>query len=323
MLESLRTPRRGGGHAASAAGPRAGCACIIMNPAAGKARARQLRTRIENAFRRAGAEFEISLTHGPGHATELARAATARGCRLVCAVGGDGTLAETASALAGSGTPLALIPRGTANQVAFNLGIPRHVEAAVQVALHGRMAELDVGVIDGRVFTLAAGAGLDAAVMARATPALKERWGFGAYVYAMLKESVTSHRRHFDIVADGRDLHVGAMSVLIANVGALYTAFPNVRMPMAPEPDSAWRDGMLDVVIVEPASVPRFAGLLARLAVVGFGGAGLLHLRAREVELHAVPSAPLQIDGDAAGETPVTAVALPAALRIMVPRTTL
>lgn len=303
----------------AAAGPRAGRTFVILNPAAGHARARQLRDRVRRAFARHRHRIDLVETQGPGHATELARGAAGLGYRVVCAVGGDGTLAETATALAGTGTPMAIVPRGTANQLAANLGIPRDIEQAVHVAVQGTPVAVDVGSIEGRIFALAAGAGYDAAVMARATRELKERWGFGAYLYAMLKEAAAMPHTRFRITADGRALEVEAMSVIIANVGAIYAAFPPMRMPVTPEPETALSDGMLDLVILEPASPPRFAGLLVRLAFRGFGGEGLLHLRAREIRVEAEPAAPFEIDGDFVGHTPFTATVVPRALRILTP----
>ena len=310
---------RQGRSAAATAGLRAGRTFVILNPAAGNVRARRLRERVHAAFAAQRHPIELVETEGPGHATTLAREAARLGYRVVCAVGGDGTLAETATALAGTGTPMAIVPRGTANQLAANLGIPRDVEEAVHLAVHGTPVDVDVGTIGRRIFALAAGAGFDAAVMARATRELKERWGFGAYLYAMLKEAASMPRTNFRITADGRELNVEAMSVLIANVGAIYATFPPMRMPMTPHPETAWHDGLLEVVILQPASMPRFAGLLARLAFRGFGGEGLLHLQAREISIEADPVAPFEIDGDFVGHTPFTASVLPGALRILVP----
>jgi YegS/Rv2252/BmrU family lipid kinase len=304
---------------AGPAGREAGRTCVIVNPAAGHVRAQALFRRIESAFAALGEPIDLVATTGPGHATALARAAAAAGYRAVCAVGGDGTLAETATALIGTGIPLAVVPRGTANQVAANLGIPMGLQAAIRVAVTGRPVDMDAGSIGGRVFVLAAGAGFDAAVMKRATRALKERWGFGAYVYAALKVSVAAPRTLYRIVADGEELHVAAMSVLVANVGALYATFPPARMVISPEPESAWCDGLFDVVVLQPTSVPGFAGLLARLAIRGFGGQGLLHLRAREVRIEGDPVVPFQVDGDFAGHTPFDATVLPGALRVLTP----
>ncbi len=145
------------------------------------------------------------------------------------------------------------------------------------------------------------------------------RWGFGAYIYAMLKEAAEIPRTHYRIVADGNELHVEAMSVLVANVGAIYATFPPMRMPVTPTPEAALSDGLFDVVIMEPASPPRFAGTLLRLAFRGFGGDGLLHLQAREVRIDADPAAPYEVDGDFVGHTPLVASVLPGALRVLVP----
>lgn len=293
---------------------------VLLNPIAGGGRNVRLRRRLERAFLALGEPIELIETGGPGHATALAREAAAAGFRAVCAVGGDGTIAEAATGLVGTAVPLAVVPRGTANQVAANLDIPANVESAVAVAVTGRPVSLDVGSIGERIFALAAGAGFDAAVMATATPALKERWGLGAYFYAALKVSVAAPRTNYRIVADGEELHVSAMSVVVANVGALYSAFRRARLMLSPKPETAWCDGFFDVVILQPTSVPGFAGLLARLTIRGFGGDGLLHLRAREVTIHADPAVPFEIDGDLAGLTPLTAIALPAALQVLVPR---
>jgi len=319
MAERVVQVRRKEERTATTAGPGAGRTFVILNPAAGGARARRLRDRVLGAFEARRHAVELVETEGPGHATALARAAAQQGYAAVCAVGGDGTLAETATALAGTGLPLAIVPRGTANQLAANLAIPRDVETAVGLVLNGRVVQVDVGTVGDRIFALAAGAGFDAAVMARATTELKERWGFGAYIYAMLKEAALIPRAHYRIVADGQELHVEAMSVLVANVGAIFAAFPPMRMPVTPTPEKALSDGLFDIVIMEPASAPRFAGTLLRLAFRGFGGQGLLHLQAREVRIDADPVAPYEVDGDFVGHTPLVASVLPGALRVLVP----
>ena len=122
---------------AAAAGPYAGRSFIIINPKAGQRDPEKLRRRLGAAFAARSASFDIVDTTCAGHAEVLARHAAALGYRAVCVVGGDGTLAEAASGLAGTGTPLALIPGGTANQVALNLGIPRGFEAELMTRLAG------------------------------------------------------------------------------------------------------------------------------------------------------------------------------------------
>src|SRR5262245_10746920 len=309
-----------GQHPVSTAGPYAGRTCIILNPNAGQDATARLRRRLGGAFAARNAPFDLITTQYAGHATEIARAAAELGFRAVCVVGGDGTLAEAATGLAGTTVPLAIIPRGTANQVARNLNIPIAFEAAVDVAVFGYATPIDLGRINGRSFALVAGAGFDAAVMAAATRELKERWGFGAYVYAAVKEALSAAPARFRIRADEKELDVSAVTVMIANVGALFTTFLPIRFPLAPEPMSSWSDGLFDIMIVAPRAFPHWATVLWKAARHQFGGSNqLIHLQAREVRIEADPPVPVQIDGDPAGMTPMVATAVQRAARILLP----
>lgn len=281
---------------------------IILNPNAGQEDPRRIRRLLGGAFAARGASFDIVETRRSGHATDLARMAAERGYRAVCIVGGDGTLAEATAGLVGSKVPLAIIPMGTANQVAQNLQIPTGLEAAVDVAVNGTPTPLDLGRINGRTFTLIAGAGYDAAVMAAATRPLKERWGFGAYIYAALKQAVTAAPVDFTITADDREFRVRAVSVMIANMGELFADFIPFGLPLTPQATRSWQDGLLDVVIVAPRNLPEFASVLWRAATRRFAGDDrLLHLQAREVSIVSDPVTAVQIDGDACCTTPINA----------------
>jgi YegS/Rv2252/BmrU family lipid kinase len=303
-----------------AATPYGGRTFIILNPYAGQEGPGRLRRRIGGAFAARSAPFDLEETRAPGHATELAREAARLGYRAICVVGGDGTLAEAATGLVGSTTPLALIPRGTANQVARNLGIPTALEAAVETAIHGHPTPMDLGQIGGRAFTLAAGAGFDAAVMAAATRPLKERWGPGAYLYAALKAAPGAAGANFVITADGERLEVRAVSVMIANVGALFANPLPYALPLVPEPKGCWRDGVLDVIVIAPKNLTQFASVLWRAARRRFGGDDrLIHFQARDVLLETDAPVAVQIDGDAAGHTPIRASVVHRGIRILTP----
>ncbi|HEU5208475.1 MAG TPA: diacylglycerol kinase family protein [Longimicrobiales bacterium] len=305
-----------------ATGPYAGRTFVLLNPAAGQDDLNRLVREIGGAFAARGADFDLRQTEHPGHAAELARHAADMGYRAVCVVGGDGTLAEAVTGLAGTRTPLAVVPRGTANQVALNLGIPLDVEEAIEVAVNGTPRALDIGRIGGRSFALVAGAGLDAAVMATATRELKERWGFGAYIYAAVKEALNAAPVRFRITRDGQLLEVDAVTVLVANVGELFTGFLPIRFPLAPRPTSSWNDGLLDVVVVAPRKLPEFAAVLWNAAHKRFGvDPSLLHFQAEEITIDSDEAVPVQVDGDPSGTTPVTASVARSALRIFVPQT--
>src|SRR5262249_11195177 len=147
--------------AESTAGPYAGRTCIIINPNAGQDETTRLRRKLGGAFAARSAPFDLITTEYAGHATVVARRAAELGYRAVCVVGGDGTLAEAATGIAGTDVPLAIIPRGTANQVARNLQIPVSFERAVDIAVNGVPTPIDMGRINGRSFALIAGAGFD------------------------------------------------------------------------------------------------------------------------------------------------------------------
>ncbi|MGH7477672.1 MAG: diacylglycerol/lipid kinase family protein, partial [Longimicrobiales bacterium] len=295
---------------------------VLINPVAGHDDPAQLRRLLGGAFAARGASFDIVETGFAGHATELARLAVAEGYRAVALVGGDGTLAEVATGLAGTRVPLAIIARGTANQVPRNLGIPLGIEAAVEVAVGGTPIPLDLGRVGDRVFALAAGAGYDAAVMAAASRELKERFGFGAYLIAALREVFNMAPAEFHIVADDRELTVRAVSVMLANVGELFAGYLPIRFPLAPRtttPLQSWQDGLLDVLILAPEGLRGLAEVLWRAARRRFGGdERLIHFQARRVEIHAEPPMAVQIDGDAAGTTPLHAEAVPHGVYVLV-----
>lgn len=304
------------------AGPYADRTLVLLNPNAGHDDPVRLRRALGGAFAARRASVDLVDTQYAGHATELARRAAQLGYRAVCAVGGDGTLAEVASGLAGTNVPMALIPRGTGNQVAHNLLIPEDLEGAVKVAVQGVARPMDLGRIGDRVFALVAGAGFDAAVMTAATRPMKERWGFAAYVFAAVKEALAAQPVRFRVTVDDEPpIEVEAVTVLIAVMGELFAAFlPGISVPLAPAPTDSWHDGLLEVLIVAPRGVQDVPGILLRAATGRFAGdQRLIHLQARSVTIESDPPIAVQIDGDPAGSTPLTATTFPGGVRIMVP----
>ena len=166
---------------------------VVFNPTAGR-RSRRRLTRALDALTALGVRAELAETEWPGHAEAIARAAAERGVPIVVAAGGDGTIAEVAGGIAGApGTTLGLLPLGTANVLACELGIPAAPEAAGVVLAAGRAASLRPGLArfaDGqrRLFVQMLGAGFDAAVVASLDLGLKRRIGRAAYVWQTMRE---------------------------------------------------------------------------------------------------------------------------------------
>ena len=117
-------------------------------------------------------------------APKRARRALADGAEVIFVWGGDGTVQRCIDALAGTQAVLAIVPAGTANLLAANLGVPSDIAASVRIGLHGHRRLLDTGSVNGEHFAVMAGAGFDAAMIKRADRGLKARIGRAAYFYA-------------------------------------------------------------------------------------------------------------------------------------------
>ena len=303
-----------------APGPHAGRTLVVVNPVAGRADTDRVLRLLAGAFAARRARFDMVETRGPGDAVRFAHEAAEQGYRAVVAAGGDGTVGEVITGLAGTGVPLGIIPKGTGNQVAFNLGIPRSMEAAVDVVVNGVPTPMDLGqVVGGRYFAVAAGTGWDAAVVALATRELKDRWGFGAYLYAALKVAANPPTARYTIVADGERLEVEAAVVLTANMGFIVSNPPALNMRIAP--GGSHRDGKLDVCIFAPRSFTHATSMFWRLHTKRHAGDDrMLYLQAREVSIESDPPVFTETDGELLGETPLRVRCVPGGIDVLVPR---
>ena len=278
-----------------------------------------MRRQIGGAFAVRGASFDLVETTCAGDAEEMARHAASLGYRAVVAAGGDGTLAEVVTGLASTSVPLGIIPQGTANQVAASLGIPSDIERAVDAVVHGRTIPMDIGQMeDGRYFALIAGAGWDADFMRTATRELKDRLGFGAYLLAAFKTLVTPPSNLFRITADGHQFEIRAATVLVANVGQIFHAMLPLELKLAPFTSAS--DGMLDICIFAPRSLPDVATVLWKVASGRYAGDHrMIYLQAKQIRIETDPPVPTQVDGDLSDMTPLVARAVPNGVRVLVP----
>ena len=192
-------------------------------------------------------------------APKQVKRALAEGAELLFVWGGDGTLQRCIDTMAGSDTALVILPAGTSNLLATNLGIPQDIERAVAIGLHGERRKLDVGRFNGERFAVMAGAGFDAA-MIRDSGGLKDRVGRVAYVWAGSK-NLRAKPFKAKIAVDGVPWYAGAAScILIGNVGRL---FGGVEVFDDASPD----DGRLEVGVVNADGISDWVRTLARTAV--------------------------------------------------------
>ena len=286
---------------------------IVFNPAAGARRRRHIARALATlaAF---GIRPELAETRGPGDAESLAREAAQRGVRVIVAAGGDGTIAEVASGLSGSGALLGLLPLGTANVLALELGVPLVPERAARLVAAGRARVLHPGIArfgDGRtrLFVQMLGAGFDASVVARLDPALKRRIGRAAYVWQSLREMP---RYAFPPITVDLDGELSVAASVIVTKGRLYAG----RYAIAPGACPA-EPGFRAVLFrhrgplrAAMAGIALPLGLIPRLPDVHI-------LPCRRLRLSAEGEVPAQADGDPAGSLPVEVADAPAPLSVL------
>ncbi len=260
-----------------------------------------------------GTVVDVWQTTGAGTTREIAARALP-GATLMVAVGGDGTVAAVASAIDGSGIPLGIVPAGSTNIIARELGIPTGARAAVAL-LYGehRHHHLDLGICGEQRFLHMAGAGFDSRLFAATNPGLKRRAGWLAYLPAGARNLVKAPVR-FTIRADETTVEVVSPLVLVANGGSVIapglTLYPGIRKD----------DGMLDVLIFTPRGPFQVLRTLGRAATRGLAHSPfVLRIPARRVEISADPPIPIQLDGDIATMTPAVFEIRPRALHVVAP----
>jgi YegS/Rv2252/BmrU family lipid kinase len=291
---------------------------VIHNPAAGPTKAERLQRRVESALAARQVSYEYARTEAPGHARELAVAALAGGYDRLLVAGGDGTVREAVSVLVDCDSALTLLPVGTGNQLAANLGIPTRVGAALDVALAGRVRQIDVGMMDGQPFTIIAGAGFDAEVVSPRSE-IKKRLGYLAYVHAATAAAFGPRPSTLRITVDGEQHVINGIGVEVANMPAL-TA-PLLWRPVDLVPDGRPDDGLLDVCVLAVATTGDFLSAMSSIIARRYGrNPRLRYFRGREVVVEADPPLPVQIDGERLDRTtPFAASIRPRALNVVVP----
>ena len=214
------------------------------------------------------------------------------GAELVFAWGGDGMVQRCVEVLAGSGARLAIIPAGTANLFASNLGIPQDIEEAVAVGLRGDRHEFDVGKFNGERFAVMAGAGFDAAMIRDSGDGgLKERIGRAAYVWSG-SENLRSKPFRATIEVDGAEWYKGeATCILLGNVGKLVggvEVFEDAR------PD----DGKLEVGVVTADGVLDWSRMMGRAVAGSLGDSPFTQTtKARDVKVKLSRKVLYELDG--------------------------
>ncbi len=287
---------------------------VVANPAKvkdGGRRHRELRAALARAGWPEPLWLETTREDPGGGQT---RQAVQAGAEVIFACGGDGTVTACASELAGTDAALAVVPSGTGNLLAANLKLPAHPADAVAAALARGRRRLDVGVVEGRCFTVMAGMGFDAQMLRDTPETLKARLGWPAYVIAAARH-LCEIPMQVSISLDGAPPFTRrARSVLVGNVGELRGG---LRLLPGAQPD----DGLLDVAVLMPPRRRDWLPLAWSLIRHRPTAPLMETFQAKQVQVTSDRAHPRELDGELIEPAhTLTAAVRPAALWLCVPR---
>jgi YegS/Rv2252/BmrU family lipid kinase len=283
---------------------------IIFNPTSGWRRRRRFEAVLQR-LRARGCDFRVHATTAPGDAERLAATADPARYDVLVVAGGDGTVNEVVNGLRDRRLPLAILPLGTANVLAAELGQTTHPEAIARTIAQGVARPVTVGIANGRRFVLMAGAGFDAQVVATVNLKLKRCLGKAAYGLAIVRQLLAYGFPNYRVVLDGSPRP--AASVLVAN--AHYYGGRFVAAPAAGLQTPTFEVGLFERSGRAAAigyALALFLGLLPRLKSYRI-------LAARQIEIEGPAGEPVQADGDVIARLPVRIELLPAAVELIFP----
>jgi YegS/Rv2252/BmrU family lipid kinase len=253
-------------------------------------------------------------TECSGHAKALAAAAAASGFDVVVVCGGDGTVNEAVNGIAGTGTALAVIPAGTANVWAKEIGVRRDTLFAARCVDEGERHRVDVGSADGRYFLLLATVGTDSQAVFAVTAARKRRWGRLVYVAAGLDDLFRNGGRSMVIDADGERIATRALVAIAGNsrsYGGVMVAALHAHMD----------DGLLDLCVYTGRGWRELAGHAWRTIRHRHDrSAGVIYRQVRSIRIEPTHPVAVEVDGEYIGRSPMTFQIVPKALTVIVPR---
>lgn len=286
---------------------------LVVNPSSGRGKAARILPEVRARLAGMGCDVEVLESRSAEHASELAADAASRH-EVVAAVGGDGMVAFVAQGVIGSRAALGIVPSGTGNDLAANLGYARRkpLEACAVLA-RGSRRSIDIGRIEGgRAFLCVAGGGFDSECNREANR-IRYLRGTAVYLIAVLRTLKRFRPARFDVTLDGERRSFAGMFVAVGNASSYGGG-------MRITPDARLDDGVFDVCMVGEMGRATLLAQLPRL----FTGGHIRHpavdvARARRVRIEADRPFALYADGEEIGPLPATLALEPSALAVVAP----
>lgn len=268
-------------------------------------------------IRHAGSiERHVRLIEDNEDAVQVARDELRAGWDVVVAAGGDGTVSAVAQAAGDAGVPMLIAPMGTANMLALQLGLPSHLDGALEIlAGPATVKQIDGMEIGGRLYLLTAGVGVSSKTIHDLRDVDKRRFGLPAYVLTGIGSTFTFHPIPCTVSIDGRGRRLRILDASVINAGF------RTEHPVPGFPDIRPDDGKLDVLLVWAPSPMEYIRHLRRSLLFWrrVNPNIMWHTAEQEVTIESREPLPVQADGDLIGETPVTIRLVRGAVGIVVP----
>lgn len=292
-------------------------ATLIANPKTGRYASRRRPVQaLASQLESLGIKVDLRLTAGPGEATEIAARAARNGSSDIIVAGGDGTINEAIQGLTGTKARLGIIPRGTGNVLARELGLPLDEEQAAIVAAKGKSRKIYLGIAidettqESRHFALMAGLGLDASVVRRVQPSLKKRIGKGAFWISGLSHLATWNPRPFTLEINGQKYTTTFATIgKSAKYGGDLAITPGARLDKRE----------FEVCIIQTTSRLRYLHLLSYAMREGMPRDSSEVQFVKAVSVKAYGDAQVQVDGELIGHLPMRFEIAPDSLEVIVP----
>ncbi|MBP6469496.1 MAG: YegS/Rv2252/BmrU family lipid kinase [Chloroflexi bacterium] len=284
---------------------------VVINPAAGKDE--PILNILNDVFRQHGVEWEADITHKFGDATELARKAAAAGYDLVAGYGGDGTQHEIANGLIGTGVMMGVLPGGTGNGFANEIGIPKTLRDAVELLCTSHeVRHVDAVQMGDQYFIQRLYVGIEPEE--QTSREMKDRYGVLAYGVSAYQQTVNQPESQYRITVDGEVIEMPGTKCYVVNSGRTGTGLSVLGHNFAVD------DGLLDVFVLNMRNMETLTAAVNRFLNLNTEQSKRYFWRGRSVTIETTPDQPVWTDGEYVGRTPISVQVLPGVLAIAAPK---
>lgn len=289
---------------------------IVLNPVAGLVDPVRTSRRILAWCEQNGWNGEIYLTSEGEDLSRPVKKAIARGVQVVVAAGGDGTVSGVASGLVGTSVPLAILPLGSGNLLAHDLGVPIDLYRALNVIERENITLLlDAMQVNGRCAVLNAGVGFSSLLIQNTPREEKRRFGLLAYFGTAVRVLFGLQPHQFRLTVDGKKIRLRASEIYVANGGLVGVQLPFEDLHIYPD------DGRVDMFVIKARTLRDYLEILYYIIRRRPRQAPkMFYLQGADIiQIDSESGLPVQADGEVVGETPVTIRVLPNAVKVLLP----